>query len=83
MPRPFLPLRLCILVAAALVLAACGTDDADTNGSPDTEQPPTDAEDEAPDIPAGGEPIAVTSFNFPESEILGSTRKHSRTRATP
>ena len=67
MSRPSLLTRLCVLVAATLVLAACGTDDDAGNGStaqPDTEQPPADGEDEVADAPADGPAIAVTSFIF-------------------
>ncbi|MFP4311251.1 MAG: glycine betaine ABC transporter substrate-binding protein [Nitriliruptoraceae bacterium] len=63
------PSRLLAPIAVlALILAACGGDDAADDAADDT--PDVDVETDAIDVP-DGPTITVASFNFPESEILG------------
>ncbi len=64
-----------VAAALALVIAACGGDDG-ADAPTDDDQPETAVEDDGPvddagDGPADGPTIVVSSFNFPESEILG------------
>ncbi|MEX2551340.1 MAG: ABC transporter substrate-binding protein [Nitriliruptoraceae bacterium] len=57
------------IAVLALVLAACGGDDPDTDGDTD-DAAEGDAELDDVDIPEDGPTITVGSFDFPESTIL-------------
>ncbi len=82
MSRRSLRSTLAALAVGVLALTACGTEEAPDETAPDADAT-EDAPDEAPDeeaaedadteepVDADGPTIEVTSFNFPESEILG------------